>query len=237
MKLLCDLFRRSKRLKKTLSQQHLLSRSSVELLSRGSSETLENSHPERPGCGITLYETLPPELWRNIESYLSIADKCSLASTSSTLHSYFGDQLQQLKSARKVDIHAFLLHRDKDMKSHVLCPWCARYHRLLRPQQRLGGWAHRRLEARRPDGEDNRNSRVPHQLSTVYLNHRQAIMWYDVHMVMRAYRYGIEYGNPISALEFHMECWGPWTCDSFAVIDQGRLLLKFEGIHDPILGI
>lgn len=47
-------------------------------------------------------------------------------------------------------------------------------------------------------------------------------MWYDLHLVMWAHKYGIEYGLPISTLEFRMRSAGHWTNDSFAVVDPGE---------------
>jgi len=82
-----------------------------------------------------LIDSLPPDLWKRIASFLNPADAARLAIASKHLFHKFGSEpFQALNQAGNIHHkHDFLHDMDEDYPQHLLCFPCARYHLRSQP--------------------------------------------------------------------------------------------------------
>lgn len=193
--------------------------------------------PTRPAVKMP---ALPTELWLDIASYLTPREKCSLALTSSQLHSIFSCSLSQLSSAHRVVKLDFLMLFDKQRKNHRLCHWCVKFH--PRNSQTHG----------KPSSQDLARESNWHQLcrkvratpvgqsDAIRLTGIDMFPWHAVQLAMRAHRHGLGFGLPLSDFKFRTTPFREWQNRFEAVVHQGQLLLEIDGIwtsadrHQPV---
>lgn len=139
---------------------------------------------------------LSKSIWENIIQHLEPADACSLTLSSKLLLHTIGpgpiDALN-LPQHRQQRI-AFLLYLDKHLPMHLLCFLCASYHLRLNPGK----------EILKPAAVFNPLYNCPRALTEKFprtrVTPRRNLPFGFAQLVIRAQRYGAQYGLPVDSL-------------------------------------
>ena len=164
---------------------------------------------------------LPKSVWENIIRHLEPADACSLTLSSKLLLHTIGlgpiDALN-LPAHRQQRI-AFLLYLDKHLPLHLLCFLCASYHLRLN----LG------KEILKPAAVFNPLYNCPRALTEKFprtrVTPRRNLPFGFAQLVIRAQRYGPQYGLPIDSLGRRWQEEG-WSHQSRFAIIKSHLFMR-----------
>lgn len=178
-----------------------------------------NELPPEPEPNI--FNKLPPELWLDIIEFLSPASAASLTYTYRWMYNQYGERPCSILKlpGHEQDKLELLSYLDADLPKHRLCHPCAIFHRRksLRAEQKevkanyRGCW----IGCERRAGQT--------KLGTGY-----SLTWPSIRSVMRACRFGPEYGMPLDVLARVWENDDGWKHRAEPSIVNGRLLMKVQ---------
>jgi hypothetical protein len=168
-----------------------------------------------------IFNKLPPELWLDIIEFLSPASAASLTYTCRWMYNQYGERPCSILKlpGHEQDKLELLSYLDADLPKHRLCHPCAIFHRRksLGAEQKevkanYGGcW----IGCERRAGET--------KLGTGY-----SLTWPSIRSVMRACRFGPEYGMSLDVLARVWENDDGWKHRAEPSIVNGRLLMKVQ---------
>lgn len=166
---------------------------------------------------------LSPLIWNRIASYLNPAEAASLAISSITLYRRLGPRYLKALAAPqnfeyKVD---FLIRIDRSVPHHLLCFPCGLYHRRTQEgKERLKPTHVINPLFNCPEAMNALNPQRRHRIT-----HARTIPFSFVQLVMRAHRFGPEYGIPVEEMGRRWQR-DNWSHISRFHVHQGRLLMR-----------
>lgn len=184
----------------------------------------DTNSPAQPGSEVV--DRLPDKLWRQIISYLSLADQCSLYLCNKSWWYLLATNILEMLDHRDTTHHRlrcdFLQRLNKDYPSHLLCYICGRYHYRIQKGK----------EVMKPTNISNPLYECPYQNvsdpSKRMPRHRttfgRAIPFSFVQLVLRYQKYGAEYGikcDDLGRRYKDREAVGNWSHQTrWAIIDD-----------------
>jgi hypothetical protein len=168
--------------------------------------------------------SLPSPLWEIIASYLSLADRASLAFASKTLRNRLGGDSVLKKLNGPADKQAkldFLFRLDKHMPLHLLCTPCAMYHERIQ----LG------REQLKSDFVANPLFICPRVkdswLPRMRLTYGRELPFGFIQLATRQWKFGALHGVLASSLDRRWKCTkSQWLHATRFVVVKGHLLMR-----------
>jgi hypothetical protein len=182
--------------------------------------------PEPPSRPIqpNPFNKLPFEIGLDILDRLPLLSAASLACTCRYMHEGFGPKYYtHLNPPQNISAKIELLTcLDPSLPMHRLCNVCAIFHRQLSAKEAQ--------EAVRNNHEGTWGS-CPDAPRRIPVGKGYSLPWRAIKSVIRAYRYGAEYGIPLDTLAQHWESGNGWDNRSEASIVDGKLLVKVMNVR------
>ncbi|KAF2798145.1 hypothetical protein K505DRAFT_371943 [Melanomma pulvis-pyrius CBS 109.77] len=174
----------------------------------------------------SIFNTLPQELLDEIASHLPLHSIANLALTNR--HMLFGmsyaDPFTQLRDPSNAYERAeFLRNYEEDYPELFICHACGVFHPRRVTMHSVFSPYTKMYKCEFHDKKFRQE---------LFLRHKRC-SWLTFHMVMRAYRYTPQYGNPYILNHFEKEISyiRPWSCHTLALPSNGHLLLRERWSH------
>ncbi len=173
----------------------------------------------------TCFDTLPPELWQMIASYLPLSSAASLILTCRSALALIGTQCWVDLNLRSQSLERmrFLEFLDKSLPRYFLCQQCHIFHRRWRREclndGASGVYFFLRWECDLPTR------------FTLLAPYGADVTWSAIQLVMRAHRYGPQYGISIRSLHANYHAGMGWSRHSIPRIVDGRLLIRVRALY------
>ena len=169
------------------------------------------------------FAALPPDVWKLVASFLSLADAACLAISTKTLRLKLGSNpLEALNTAENRHHRILFLHRlDKTLPRHLLCFPCATFHMRAKPGK----------ESLQADYVANPLYFCPSSrtafLPRLRLVHGRELPYSFVQLALRAQKHTSVHGIEVDLLSRRWKCKdSTWSHRSRYMIHDGRLLMR-----------
>ena len=169
------------------------------------------------------FAALPPDVWKNIASFLDPTDVACLALSTKTLSQKLGVEPVQVLNEPEYRHHKIaLLHRlDKQFPRHLLCYPCARFHLRSNPGK----------ESLKADYVSNALFKCPSVrtsfLPRLRLAHGRELPYSFVQLSLRASKHTSVHGIEVESLSRRWKCKeSDWSHRSRYMVHDGRLLMR-----------